>query len=238
MQRSIRCMDMNIELLNSDSIDLDVEYCNRVMFDKGICDSVASILNYKDMTIKQLELCLSQDPSLISFIMYDNTLQLLPKCDRLVGLRRVLNAYTSTSMMETSMFAKNDWLLNDICNLYRCGTIKQCLGNVCVSVDQINYTTITTRASNYYNTIKRIGEQESLMNISFYALQRYAEIESPICSNFRNGQPRKHKEDSAINNFMKKVYKSDRVCERRRVTLMKIQEKISVINNQSSNEEE
>ena len=230
---------MNIEALlqhvecKSDGSDVtsgfEEEEMLRVMFDKNICDSVAAIINAENMTCQDLDICLSEDPSLISYIMYDNSLDILMGQKHGAESRnspdspdsrvlRIIKAFCCGSVMENLMYSKNDWLLSDICNLYRCGVAKGALQGMKVKAP-LAYTTITTRASNYYNSVKRIGEQEAARGVSFEGIQRATEIEyrtgvalckltgTAGCGGGSCG-PRKHKEDSAINNYVKRIIKS------------------------------
>lgn len=215
MNANIRSCEMNLELLLHGSEDtIEEEGVSRIAFDKNICDVVATIFGAKSLPAKDLDVCLSEDPTLISYIMYENCHKLLcnrPDAHALIS--RIIDAYVVGSIMETSMYIKNDWFLHDACNLYRCGMVKSICGSV--TPPAITYTTITTRASNYYNMIKRVGEHQAVCNTSFAAIQRYHEIETGRIAIRSQTFGRRHKEDSGINNYIKRVYDSKRSTERK-----------------------
>lgn len=219
MNANIRSCELNIELLIHGSDDaIEGEGVSRIAFDKSICDVVASIFNAKHLPAKDLDICLSEDPTLISYIMYENCHKLLcaheyKKPDIIKTQSQIISAYVVGSIMETSMYIKNDWFLHDVCNLYRCGIIKSLCGSLSPQV--ITYTTITTRASNYYNMVKRVGEHQAVCNTSFPAIQRYHEIETGKVAIRSQTFGRRHKEDSGINNYIKRIYDSKRNTERK-----------------------
>lgn len=216
LQCNVRACKSNLHILK-DGNTIKEELANRIVFDKNICDSVEAIFAAGPMDAKTLDICLSEDPSLISYIMYDNFSKFaihtanheIPSVyDRTV---KVIDAYTLGAMMENIIFAKNDWLLHDICNLYRCGILKYLIGQgqykKCAS---ITYTTITTRASNYYNMIKRVGEHQATSCASFAAIQRYCEIQNGRNTIKSHSLGRRHKEDSGLNNYIKRIFNPKR----------------------------
>lgn len=199
-------------LLNHENIDdencIQKEYESRIVYDKNIVDIVRSIFETSHLTVKQLSVCLSEDPALISYIMYDNFIKYFPNNnENLDKLLSILKCFTISSSMETVIYNKNDWLLHDISNLFRCGIIK----HNCKAIHQggldkdISYTTITTRASNFFNMIKRVGEHQSILQVSFASLQRYQEIDADNGVAKSKNSGKKHKEDSGLNNYIKRI---------------------------------
>lgn len=213
MHNNVRNCMLNIKMIRGDVCDLHNEDIHRLTFDKNICDTVEAIFQKAHLQAKDLEVCLSADPSLISYIMYDNFPKYMHKDAGIHDLKRVLQAFAVGSHMETSLHSKSDWILNDICNLYRCGVLKQNVSHLpaCPAGSEcITYTTITTRASNYYNMIKRVGEHQSAHGLSYQAMLRFYEIDPKT----KAAGAKKHKEDSSINNYLKKIYSNKRASER------------------------
>jgi DNA polymerase III delta prime subunit len=215
MHCNIRNCVLNINMLH-DAVDFEEEELHNLVYDKNICDSVSAILRVEDITMRQLDVALSKDPSLIAYIMFDNFYNYLGPDDKCRKIRNILSAYNIASKMETCIYGSNDWVLNDICNIYRCGILKANIKTTPNADVPLSYTTITTRASNHYNMIKRVGEHQSNIGVSYAAIQRYHEIESnAMVKSAKNG--RKHKEDSAINNYLRKIFNGKRTSERRSV---------------------
>lgn len=215
MACNVRSCLLNIELLHEESKAYEHEEVHRITFDKNICDCVRSIFEKRDTSARDLEICLSSDPSLISYIMFDNFRKYLPadKDKYLERIMTVVDAYRIGSTIETLQHGRLDAQLTDICNVYRCGVLKLQVDHVPHNTSAvISYTTVTTRASNHYNMVKRVGEHQSAQGVSYLALLRYFEIEP---KQTRSSGCKKHKEDSAINNYLKKIYHGARSCERR-----------------------
>lgn len=209
---NIRSCILNIELLGCSNIE--IEEVHRITFDKNACDSVQAIFEMKSLTTKDLDVCLSGDPSLLSYIMYDNFHKYLKKPGDTHAIASIVNAYRVGSYLETKLYGRGDNGPGSICNLYRCGILKHEVGSDKLSDEPIAYTTITTRASNHYNMIKRIGEHLSSNGVSYDALLRYYEIAMTIGKAKLSGVTKKHKEDSALNNYLKRIVDPKRSCER------------------------
>ena len=210
---NIRSCILNIEMLGC--TDIETEEVHRITFDKNACDSVQAIFEVDKLTAKDLEVCLSGDPSLLSYIMYDNFCKYLKTPGDTHAITRIIDAYRVGSYLETKLYGRGDNGPGNICNLYRCGILKREVGTIKISDEPIAYTTITTRASNHYNMMKRVGEHLSCNGVSYEALLRYYEIEMTIGKVKSSGVAKRHKEDSALNNYLKRIVDPKRCCERR-----------------------
>jgi energy-coupling factor transporter ATP-binding protein EcfA2 len=124
----------------------------KILFDQNIIDIAKNILQAPNWTLKKLELWLSTDPNLLLYVMFDNiSLSNLG----LSNLLNILKAFSISSIFESCIYAKNDWILSDICNLYRCAVLKTNIRPECYRNQKLHYTTIPTRCSNYYCSIKK-----------------------------------------------------------------------------------
>ena len=149
---------------NSDRRDIQV---SSVVFDKNILDICDGIIKATPWTVKDLEIWLSVDPCLVSYIIYDNVMgQIVSNNHR--HMSRVLRAYSQASIMENVLHNKNDQIICDSCNIWRCGLIKIAIHDVETSPsskstktpplkcnEPLKYTTIPTRSANFYAAQKK-----------------------------------------------------------------------------------
>lgn len=192
-------------LLNSQVSSNQDDSLYYLTYDKNICDTVETIFSNR-VNVKDLELCISSDPYLISYILYENFTKFVGKTSCIcTDVLAVVRGFAIASIFETYCYGKLEPTISDIGNLYRCGIIKLHTREKQTTNSSIVYTTITSRASNYYNTMKRINEQLSQYGLSYEAMLRFHEIEPKTKS---NKLYRKHKEDSAFNNYTKRICKN------------------------------
>lgn len=165
---NIRLIILNLdsflaELVAVSPIQEHDEDCAHVIFDKNITDIVSSICQAPEWDMRTLDIWLSIDPCLVSYIAYDNTLS--PYVSSRIEKRKktsclipqLVQTFADSSLMETFVYAKNDSFLNDICNIWRCGVLKETLRG-CEDIFEhhtMKYTTIPTRSSNFYNAMKK-----------------------------------------------------------------------------------
>jgi GTPase SAR1 family protein len=163
MHGNIRNVFLNFNFSNTD------ENQHRY-FDLNIFAMCTEIFSNAHKGFEDLEIALSCDPTLISFIMYDNYKTVIgdmyKNIDKSFATSHVpyINTmYIHASLVEDHAYKLNDWSLIENANLLRCGTIRAVqntirLGelNIC-SNPKIGYTQITTRAAQYYNNLKRIS---------------------------------------------------------------------------------
>ena len=149
---NIRSCIMNIQtLLTGNKAAMSSQTVYSVIADKGIIDIVANIMRIPKWNCKQMEIWLSSDPTLISYIMYDNAMPYASS----VQLEKLARIFSESSVFESTMYTKNDWLLSDICNLWRCCALKHEIDPMKFLSTRFTYTTIPTRSCNYYCNLKK-----------------------------------------------------------------------------------
>lgn len=163
MHSNVRAILSNSHMLFNKSFDADMKHeeLKRTTHDKNITDIVASIVSNKESRLHYIDVWLSAEPVLICYISYDNK----HKCNGknpLAAISKVVDAYASTSIMETVSYNKNDWFLSDVCNLYRFASFK----SQCKDEFQPDYTSILTKTSQYFTLLKKQKEMCSKMDIS------------------------------------------------------------------------
>ena len=151
---NVRSILSNLDTLTLDCDDRRDIRVSNVVFDKNILDIVQGILAAYPWTVKDLEIWLSVDPCLISYIMYDNTVGSVINSNQ--HLSRVLRSYAVSSVMESFLYNKSDQLLSDACNIWRCGLLKLATNDAQTKAHaNLKYTTIPTRSANYYAAQKK-----------------------------------------------------------------------------------
>ena len=145
-------------------------------FDKNIYQVVEHIFADGCGSIKDTELGTSLDPTLISFMMFDNykahfcNVYKLPhpaseQAHKLVN--PIAIAYMHTSILEDFVFSTNDWALAEMSSLIRCHTIRATQRDLLLAASTststtlvqppptIAYTQITSRSAQHYNVLKK-----------------------------------------------------------------------------------
>lgn len=140
-------------------------------FDMNIFSIVSTIFKNYEKSLADIEYALSSDPTLISYIMYDNFKNVIISnhhtCNNLLttAVPFVCDMFLDASLLEDYAYKNNDWALIEQSNFIRCGTIRATQKlfprkpNVYVEASDITYTQITTRAAQYYNNMKKIYAQ-------------------------------------------------------------------------------
>lgn len=188
MQCNIRSMIMNMHLLSSSSLEITSEKVFKCTFDKNICDVASTIISLKDVDLATLDVLISSDPTLISFIAYDNKSRCIDASDPHAHSRimQVVDAYANTAPLETVAYNKNDCFLSDIQNIYRMGTFKLNCRDVASSV-KAEYTTIPTKASTYFIGLKRqrdIMSQYGLSEQNVYLASNLGILKASVTTDF------------------------------------------------------
>lgn len=149
-------------------------------FDKNIYQLVENIFSSND-GIYNLEQAISSDPTLISFMMYDNYKKFftpLP-CANL----RITKLYADTSVLEDFAFCTSDWNLIEVLNLVRCQNIRieMDLAKKHNKKHEISYTQITSRSAQHYSINKKIALLSMLNyeNIALLSEMMYAKKIKP-----------------------------------------------------------
>lgn len=128
-------------------------------FDKNIYQIVDSILKCND-GLRKLEKAISSDPSLISFMMYDNYQKIIKMPKNWEAPQRISKVFCDTCILEDFSFKNNEWYLIEILNLIRCQTIRLELEKIKKQAPflnhEIQYTQITSRAAQHYSMNKKM----------------------------------------------------------------------------------
>ena len=170
----------NNNLLNiyNQNIDLNYRY-----FGKNIYQIVENLFIDND-GLANLEYAISSDPSLISFMMYDNYFDIFKSKFNMnfAELHQTFNhinkTYIDTLVQEDFAFYNIDWNLIEILNLIRCQMIRleqekyKNLQKKKIKQHTIKYTNITSRSAQHYNVIKKYSE----LDLTFNNLGIYAEL--------------------------------------------------------------
>ena len=146
-------------------------------FDQNIYQIVAKVFKEND-GIRGLNYVLSQYAGLVSFIMYDNYLNVFAQYHNTKSLDRsfakIAKTFLDTSIIEDTVFY--DILLNDMINIIRCQTIRiekdklEPVGNI--KMPEIKYTQINSRSAQHFN----ISQKLCSLNLCFNDIAREAEI--------------------------------------------------------------
>jgi len=129
---------------------------NKPYIDKSIYDLTRTIFdNWRLSAIQDIEIGISSDPMLISFMMYDNAHSYLDK----VGMSNMYKTFCDLSIIEEFCFHNGDWGMIDIYALVQCGKIRleqQRIGLGSSDADRsIAFTQIPCRSSQRYCVIKK-----------------------------------------------------------------------------------
>lgn len=154
------------------------------------------ILDNPEMSFNQLHMLLSTDPTLISYIIYDNFKNFVHRYydindDYVNCLKYVMNSYVHSSILESFAYNSNSWSNIEGANLIKCGSIK-ILQNTMkkkrikkgkkIKEQQneeplkLNYTTITTRSSQHYSNKKKLNKLVSSLDIDFNQAMLLTEV--------------------------------------------------------------
>jgi hypothetical protein len=169
MQCNIRNILQNLESCtnNSNFEGINNEVSTQSYFDMNIFDIISKIFSRYACGLQDMEIALSSDPTLISFMLYDNYKGYLAlnhdtsnrkEYDK--GISFVNNMYISSSIMESEAYVKNDWAVIEWVNIIKCGAIRAVQNNLPIkknatSAHKLGYTTIMTRSSQHFTNLKR-----------------------------------------------------------------------------------
>ena len=131
---------------------------NHKYFDKNIYQIVENIFAEDDGLVN-LEQAISNDPTLISFMMYDNYRKIYSKQPDAAAFDRITKTYMDCSVLEDFAYNTSDWNLIEATGLMRCQTIRLLNG----SGYQVKkgppptYTQITSRSAQHYCMNKKLN---------------------------------------------------------------------------------
>lgn len=177
-------------LANKDVIflekNLDEEHGMQIYTNLNIFDLCLSILRNPKKGLADLVVPLSTDPTLITMILYDNVsaffsrYYMLNLKEYLHTFFTIIDAYVYSSIIEANAFINCSWSNIGWTNIVKCGSIR-CSQNYLplkdhVHLEKVNfpikYTSIPTRSSQHYSTLKKLQKyaathELSLNNIVF-----------------------------------------------------------------------
>jgi hypothetical protein len=171
-----------------------VEKDLRAYFDQNIYQIVETIFDrYAESNVNDLEVALSSDPSLISYMMYDNYKgyidahtpdKALPHPLDFYHMPLIANVFVTTSLLEDYAFANNDWNLVEVANISRTLCIRNMQKQLAETQQplplpfNIQYTQITSRSAQHYNIAKKMASLTEIApnNIPFFTSIKSAYI--------------------------------------------------------------
>jgi guanylate kinase len=146
---------MNVHALANTSNNKNA-VINSVTFDQSVSDITFNIIKAPQHTckIKDMEIWISNDPTLLSYMLYDNLVKKYCK----TNLKHILHTYSCASVLENVVYLRNDWFLSDICNLWRTSTLKLYADEgheSKIKRESIQYTNTPIRSSGYFYNVKK-----------------------------------------------------------------------------------
>ena len=230
LKKCIKAFNCNIRntILNLFSeLVIDDEVDERNYFDLNIFSIVQKIFESYHLDLKDLEHALSCDPTLISFMIYDNLLSYvsskLPKSNQSLFhryfIQYIRSTYVSTSLLEEYAYKNNDWGLIENANIIRCGVVRATQKKLeqrqqqltdAQQVAPISYTQITTRAAQHYTNVKKANQYIWENDLTLDNMMLLADL------NFAKRIPNSIDQNNVItsyqNNICEKHYRVYRPC--------------------------
>lgn len=176
MQCNLQCILSNLPLF----LDLELENQHQRYMNLNVLDMCLNVLQKPEQGIQDLITPLSTDPTLVSFILYDNLSKFIKKtyiydCQLYRnGLRYVTNIFAEMSVVEANSYNTCDWTNIETINLIKCGSIRV-FQNSLVKRDvhcdeeekcQITYTTIPTRSAQHICNKRKLQHFSAVHDIS------------------------------------------------------------------------
>lgn len=156
--------------------DSDIQYIKQNIFD--ICKTICY---NPSLDIKHLNILMSSDPILISYIIYDNIKSFIinnyePNEELyLSGISYIQNCYIKSCIIESYAYNTCSWNFIEIINLIKCFSIrilqnklKPKLSNSENNLKKIDmvYTNIATRSSQHYSNLRKFKKLNSLIHFT------------------------------------------------------------------------
>ena len=138
---------------------------NCTYFDKNIYQVVEHLFQTCEKDIKDTELGIGTDPTLVSFMMYDNFKAYLSsnyniscKENRAI-LPKIHAAFVSSAIIEDVVFGSSDGAISEVPSLVRCHTIRLVQRDLVAKKQRVSvpiaYTQITSRSAQHFNVLKK-----------------------------------------------------------------------------------
>jgi DNA polymerase III delta prime subunit len=145
-------------------------------FDKNIYGIVACLMLNAHRGLKDLDVALSSDPSLISNILYDNYRGVAREISSVHSIpytfsKQIGDMYVYGSILEEYAFGNMDWGIIELANYLRCGAIRIDMHRLFRSYIKetpytYQYTQIGTRSAQHYNNNKQLSKYMKLNGLS------------------------------------------------------------------------
>jgi len=138
-----------------------IDAAHRLYFDMNIYQVVESMFDQRTPTFADTELAISLDPTLVSFIMYDNYKAFLSSYQLSISsIQRIHQACADAAKLEDVTFGSPDSHIAELPALLRCHTIRlmkhQTNSNSnCFPNPSVIYTQITSRSAQHFNVLKK-----------------------------------------------------------------------------------
>lgn len=216
----------NLSLYSSKSQNLNeaIEY-----FDTTVYDTVRILLSKTNFKCKDIEYILSSDPSIISFMMYDNYIPYLQHCQKHdnTDLHQIIDTYIQTSILEDHAYKHVEWQMLETIATLRCLAVHNSVSKHIKSIKQEQYnptyTQIPTKCAQQYLNNKKVSNLLDSHKLSFHSFLN-------ICDILYKSKKTKTKdlgEESAVfnlifNNFSEKEYGSQQTSRPKRVVHKKV----------------
>lgn len=160
---------INLYFLNS-----DVQYVKQNVFE--ICKTICY---NPSLDVKDLNILLSNDPILISYIIYDNIKSFILNSYEideelyLSGLSYIQNCYINSSIIESYAYNNCSWNFIEIINLIKCFSIRILQNKLKPKLkldhstnDDMVYTNITTRSSQHYSNLRKYKKLNNVIHFT------------------------------------------------------------------------
>lgn len=151
----------------------NVEHKYKSINDTNIFDIVNDLF-YNKHSINDIRLIISSDPTLITYIMYENFIQLTKENSKINfntdEFKKIVYKMTKTfiesSIMETSNFTYNDNSFNDLFNIIKAASITSAITIHKPKPITLKYTTILSRVTQYYSNQKKYNKMLATNDIN------------------------------------------------------------------------
>lgn len=158
--------EKNISEIKKCSVVFKIENIveSKSYYDKNIYDLVHDIFDECDKGVKDMEIAISSDQLIISFILYDNFINYFKTCHK----NKSNETFYNITKMYADMTFIEDYLSNvdnflfDITSLCKCYSIRcqqKQYSHVKNKRIDINYTQITSRSAQSYNVKKKLNQE-------------------------------------------------------------------------------
>lgn len=225
--KNLQCNIRNVILSLATCVDIDEEGNNRAYSDMNIFDIVGQIFKTPQKGFDDLDIALSTDPMLISFIMYDNFKGFLAanydtsSAIYSDGLRKIYEFFTQSSIIEEHAFENGNWSGVEWSNFLKCGSIRalqnQLKRKPIRQEHKISYTTILTRSSQHFSNLKKLNRYASSQDCDHINMMMFAELAFEKGSIKSWKMPAKTEEGSIVSSYSGNICSKDDVVYGRKI---------------------